>query len=84
MNKPKTISEFDELTLEEKGKLVFLYDGTFVAQKEYYNQKRVLYNMGHYFAEVLYDPISNNIIDIISLLPDSEKIDFYVKGSMTA
>jgi hypothetical protein len=82
MNKRLTISAFDELTLKEKGEYIFLKGGRFVAQRTYYSQKLVLYDMGSFFAEVWYEPGINKISKITTLNQDSKEIDHYIDSNM--
>lgn len=75
-------SDFDKLSNKEKGEIVFLKGGKFIGHRSYYNQKLVLYDLGEFFAEVWYDPETNQISKITSLLPDSKEIERYIDSNI--
>ncbi len=76
------ITEFSSCSLKEKGRKVFL-EGRFIASREYYNQRLLLYDLGNFFAEVWYlpDEIKINRIDAIS--QDDKKINLYTKSEQS-
>lgn len=61
----------------KKGEKVFL-EGTFIASREYYAQRLVLYDLGEFFAEVWYLPNANKIHRIESLNQKDKRIDLYI------
>lgn len=70
--------EFDKLDITTKGKLVLVEEGKFIASREYYNQRIVLYDMGEFFAEVCYNPEGNQIHKIESLAQDDKNVNLYI------
>lgn len=72
---------FDRLCLDEKGRIVFQEIGRFLTSREYYNQKFILYDLGKFYAEVLYHPNSNEIREIKSLSLQDKVIDLYINAS---
>lgn len=73
------ISEFSSYFLKEKGEKVFLA-GKFIASREYYNQRLLLYDLGGFFAEVCYlpDEIKVHRIDAVSE-KDKKSIFIFLK-----
>ena len=76
-----TQSEFNKLSHKEKGHLVFT-EGKFIASRQYYAQRLVLYDMEEFFAEVWYEPDKNKIHRIESLSPEDKRIDLYINSEL--
>jgi hypothetical protein len=70
--------EFNKLYLKDKAKLVLIEKGKFIASRDYYNQRLVLYDMVEFFAEVWYEPEGNKINNIISIELDDKRINGYI------
>jgi len=74
------ITEFSTYSLKEKGKKVFL-EGKFIASREYYNQRLLLYDLGSFFAEVWYLPDEIKIHRIDAISQNDKKIDLYISSN---
>ena len=72
-----TFDNFKHLDINKKADLVF-NQGVFIAAREYYNQRLVLYSIGNFFAEVYYDPKENTIHKIEGIKEDDKRIDRYI------
>ena len=68
--------EFEKLTLEEKGEIVFTI-GTFLSNRVYYNYKINLYALDKNYVEVFYSP-NDNFIEKISFITREEVLKFYL------
>jgi len=75
------LTDFKNLSLQEKGKKALL-EGKFIASREYYNQRLVLYDMEDFFAEVWYEPNKNKIHRIDSLSLNDKRIDMYINSEL--
>lgn len=73
--------EFNKLSLKEKGHVVF-QKGKYIASRQYYAQRLVLYDMKSFFAEVWYAPNKNKIHRIESLSQDDKRIDLYINSEL--
>jgi len=74
------ISEFSSYSLNEKGKKVFL-EGKFIASREYYNKRLLLYDLGNFFAEVWYLPDEIKIHRIDAVSERDKRIDLYIHSN---
>ena len=71
-------TEFDKQNLKDKGNFVLLDQGKFIASRDYYNHRLVLYDLGEFFAEIWYEPQNNKIQKIESVEIGDKKIDRYI------
>lgn len=69
---------FSQLSLAQKGGIVFGNEVAYIGYREYYNQKLVLYDCGGFFAEVYYSPDSNEISKIDGFSGDDKRLDRYI------
>jgi hypothetical protein len=76
-----TLQDFNKLDLKAKGEKTFL-EGKFIAAREYYNQKLVLYDIGEFFGEVWYEPGTNKIHKIEGLTGEDKRIDRYIESQV--
>ena len=72
---------FDKLDMKTKGNFVLVEEGKFIASREYYNQRLVLYDMGEFFAEVWYGPQGNKIHKIESMSLGDKKVNLYIHSN---
>jgi len=71
-----TAAQFDKLSLNEKGGIVFS-DSKYLAVRKYYGFTVNLYLFNDFYIEVFYHPVLNKI-DRIEVLEDLGKLDLYI------
>jgi hypothetical protein len=75
-----TLSQFNKLSLDEKGEYTFKsLDSSFVAARKYYGQKVSLYACESFFIEVYFFPVENRILKIEGIEDSHKNIDLYIK-----
>jgi hypothetical protein len=75
-----TLSQFNKLSLDEKGEYTFKsLDVSFVAYRSYYGHKVSLYAAPDFFIEVFYFPVENRITRIEGIEESHKNIDLYIK-----
>lgn len=70
--------EFQKLSLQERAEVLF-EQGTFIALRQYYNQRLVLYTLFNFFVEIWYSPVENRI-EKIEILKDDKIINLYISS----